>query len=382
MGNAAYHALRPIIANPGAGVSCFCKTSMSAFSLALPSLDISAAVNLSASAKAAMALDAWLTARAGVTGLNPGWPALPLPQINLSANAIMSMALLTQLRAQVLARLGLDLTIAGQATAFARIAATLDARISAMAAMGINLNINLAPWLQLAQLNAALLRIQAAVSAGLFATINLNASAALSLSAGFGPFFARLTPLAMLLSASASAHLNAAAIAQMSASLRALASIRLPSLPSLNLTAMCQLSAGLSAIAQLRLAFGVDPIKLGFPAIRAMVGATMTATIAMLARLGIHLSANLSESLALGMPGLPIPSFAINAVVQAVMALDLTAVASLNLNALASANLMSGLGASALAINLSEALNLSAALAPCGVCDAGAIMASMRASAA
>ena len=147
-------------------MSCFCTTSLGPLSLALPGLSVSAALNLSATAQAAMRLDAFLTARASLMGLNMGWPALVLPRITLSASAMMNVALMAQLRAQLMARLGLDLMIPRQATAFLRMAATLNARMPAMPGL------NLAAWLQLGQFNAALLRIQVAIAAGAFASAN------------------------------------------------------------------------------------------------------------------------------------------------------------------------------------------------------------------
>ena len=64
---------------------------------------------------------------------------------------------------------------------------------------------------------------------------------------------------------------------------------------SLNVSAA--LTAGFSAVALLRAGLGINPLELGFPAVRAMVAANFSAMMSLAAQLGINLS--------LGIPGLP-----------------------------------------------------------------------------
>ncbi len=359
-------------------MSCFCQTSLAPLTLALPSLDVAAMASMNASAQAALSLDAWLSARAAIGRLNPAWLSLPLPSLNISANALVTISLLAQLRSQVSVQLGLDLLAPGQLTAFTRMMATLNARLAVMPGMALNMG----GWLQLASFNAALLRLQAAVQAGAFAGLNLAANPSLSLAAEWGPFIGGLTPLAMLLTAMAQLNVSAASAAQLATMVNAMAAIRLPALPAASIMQMCQLSAGLSAVAQLGLSLGVSPLQLGFPAVRAMVAANFSATLAALASVGVRLSANLSAALTAGLPGLPgglpsIPSFTTSAVVRAAVALDTSAFASLNLALSASPMLMVGLSGSALAANLSAALAITASARPCGVCDSRSVMASL-----
>ena len=349
-------------------MSCFCTSTLSGLSLALPALNISAAINLNATATAALNLSEYLNASAALGALNLNWLNLQLPRLNLSANMLLSASLMAQLRAQVLAHFGIDLLIPGQLNAFLRIMATLNARIGGLG-LGLGLHLNFGPWLQLAALNAALLRIQAAITAGVFANLNLS----LRLSLGpWMPFLLQLGSLTALLNLMA--RLNVTESVALCASLNAMASLRLPALPFPNISLMCNLSAGLSAVAQLGLSLGVNPLQLGFPAIRLMVGATLTATIQMLARIGISLNA----ALALTAPQLPafmigLPVASLNAMVTAALNVNVAAFANLNISL--TPNLFAALSVSSLSAQLSAALNLGVALRPCMVCDAAGLLA-------
>ena len=84
-----------------------------------------------------LSLSAWLNLR----GL-PALPWMPLTHLarpaaaaacNSTLRAVATISALASLRAQVLAQFGLDLLIPGQALAFARIVATMNARLSLMA---------------------------------------------------------------------------------------------------------------------------------------------------------------------------------------------------------------------------------------------------------
>src|SRR5208283_4771592 len=142
-------------------MGCICHKSLG--SLSLPSLDISASLALPG-ANVALGLSAYLNA-AGLPAApwqpDPAWLSLPLPQLQLSMQAVATISAMASLRAQVLAQFGIDLLIPGQAMAMARIVATMNARLSLMA------NINPLAWLELARLNAAIDQVTLALSAGL-----------------------------------------------------------------------------------------------------------------------------------------------------------------------------------------------------------------------
>lgn len=367
-------------------MSCFCQTSMAPLSSSLPALDLSAsgALSLSASAQTAISLDTWLSARAGIAALNPAWLSVSLPSVDLSANALATISAMAQLRAQTLAGLGIDLAAPGPAAgvAFTRVAATLDAR---MAALDGAADVPMGGWGQLASLNAALMRLQSAVQSGTVAGLDLSAGSSLTLAPVWPPFFAQLAPLAALLGAMA--QLNASAVGSgagsLGTSLGAMANVQMPALPSSNLMAMCQLSASLSSVAQLQSGLGVDPLQLGFPAVRAMVAANLSATLSALTGAGVSLSPDMAASLVADLP--TVPPFANAATVRAAMALDVSALAGQDGSALpgldeaadVSGTLRAGLSVSALSSNLSTALGVSPSTSPCPTCDCRAIVAAL-----
>jgi len=339
-------------------VSCFCKGL-----LKIPPINIAANLHMSASARAAAALNEQLTL--GLPGF-PGPPfAFTLPRLSLSASAAANLAAYAQLHAQAMARLGIDLRLPLGLTALARLTATLNARLSMLA----NLNLNFGPWLQLALLN----RITVSLTAAFNAALSLSASAALNIHL-FPPSWGglHLGTLSMMMNASAQIGLGASAnvAASFTAMVQAIARLNL-ALPNLSL--VCNLSAGFSAIAQLGSSLGINPLQIGFPAVQAMVAANFSAMVALAARLGINLS--------VGIPNLlTIPSLvaaiqaSLTATLRAVLAFNFSAVASLNVAA--SASLGVGLAVTALAANMSAALGINvAASVPCPICDARAIVA-------
>ena len=348
-------------------MSCFCSAGFGALGVALPALNVSAALNLSASAAAALNLSNVCRVNAALDGFNPAWLALQLPVLsaNLSASALLQASALVSMRAQIMAKLGLDLLVPAQRDAFARMTATLDARLRAMLAPG--LAINLGPWLALANLNAALMNIQANVtaaatgSAGVFARFN----PALQITPAMLRFIGGVAAINMV--ATLMAQLDVRSTAALGAALTPLAAIRLPALGTPALHLMASLSAGLLAVAGLGQSLGVDPLAAGFPAIRAMVGANLSATVAMLASAGIRLDvANAMPGLPLFMTGMPLSAM-VSAAVNAAQSGAVSGTAAFDLDV--SALLAVGLGVSGLAINLSAALGLNAAPRPCAVCD-------------
>src|SRR5208282_4292260 len=93
-------------------------------SVVLPGMDIPLALSAYLNA-AGLPAEPWLP--------EPSWLSLPLPQQQLSLQAVATISAMAALRAQVLAQFGIDLLIPGQAMAMARIVATMNARLSLMA---------------------------------------------------------------------------------------------------------------------------------------------------------------------------------------------------------------------------------------------------------
>jgi hypothetical protein len=371
-------------ADKGVLMGCFCHATTGALTLALPSLNISASLALPG-ANVALGLQAYLNA-AGLPAEpwvpDPAWLALSLPQLKLNAQAVATISAMASLRAQVLAQFGIDLLIPGQAMAMARIVATLNARLSAMA----HINFNPLGWLQLAALNSAIDQVNLALSAGLLMP---SASMMMSLTVPGGIPMPRWTSLLALLralcpmiAATAQLNLSLSATAELAAALRVLARLSLPALVAPEL--MMSLTAALSAVAQLQLSLGVSPLRLGFPAIQlrvqARLGALMTA---LSARFGI--SATLPNLLALLLsllPKLPVvpTSFATSAVIQASM--QAHAMASLNWQVppmIAAVHI--GLPTCAFVAQLNAALGITAVLpSPCGSgCDAAKLASALAA---
>ena len=344
-------------------MSCFCHAALAP--LTLPGLSVAANVSLSTVAQAALALDARL--QLGIPGLPSGWLNLPVPQVNMDLNAVASLAAMAQLQAQARAQLGLDLGTPLGAAALARMAATLNARLPSLPPL------QLAPWLQLASLQQATARLQAALDAGL--TLPLTAEV-VTPPAWLG-FTANLQLLSLLMSLSANLSVSLSSTTQLQAAIQAMLALRLPALPPAQLVAMAQLSAGLGAIAQLRAGLGINPLQLGFPQVQAMVAANFSEMATALLRAGIDVR--------LALPTLPpipgLPAFATQATVNAALnlrppALDLAFTESMY------GSLGAGLAVSSLAINLNLALDLQAQGAPCAICDARALVAAIGSAAA
>lgn len=365
-------------------MGCFCKTALGPLSVLLPKLDVSARVALPG-ASVPLSLSAWLSLR-GLPALpwqpDPSWLDLQLPALRLSASAVATISALAHLRAQVLAQFGIDLLIPGQVQAFARIVATMNARLSAAAHLGFN------PlgWLRLAALNGAIDQVQLALQAGLLLP-PANLAMQLTLPGGFPMarwtgFLAALKELAPMIGASAQLNASLSETAQLSAALRVLARLALPALAMPQL--MENLSAALSATAQLQASLGINPLQIGFPAVQLRVQAKLAALLpALSARFGLNLGGGgslLSALLAL-LPNLPLvpTSFATSAVVQA--ALQAQAVASVNWQVPAMLPAVQiGLPACALVAQLNAALGLNAVLpSPCAAgCDATKLMAALN----
>ena len=146
-------------------MGCFCHKSLLPLSALLPNINVSASVALPGT-PIVLALSEYLSA-AGLPAEpwqpDLAWLGLGQPSLRLSAQAVATISAMASLRAQVLAQFGLDLLIALQAKAFARVVATMNARLSAMA----HLNLNPLAWLELARLNAAIDQVTIPLQAGL-----------------------------------------------------------------------------------------------------------------------------------------------------------------------------------------------------------------------
>lgn len=360
-------------------MGCFCHATLGPLTLALPQLNISEQLVMPGAA-VPLRLSAWLSAR-GLPALpwvpEPNWLSLPLPRLQLSMSAVATISAMAQLRAQVLAQFGLDLLVPSQARAFARIVATMNARLSA------NLNFNPLAWIQLNALNNAIDQVQLALQAGLLAP-PANLMLSLSMPGGlpmpqWSNLLGLLRLLAPMIAACAQLNVSLSETAQLAAALRMLAQLRLPALAAPQL--MANITAALSAMVQLQASLGLttSPLHLGFPALVLRVQAKLALLLpALSAQLGINLSGGslLAELLAL-LPNLPLQpgTLATSDVIQAAM--QAHALASLNwqVPTMLSA-LQIGLPVCNFALQLQTALGINAVLpSPCGSgCDAAKVM--------
>lgn len=369
-------------------MGCFCHAAMGPLSLTLPQLNLSASLDLQG-ASVPLGLSAWLNLR-GLPCLPweplPAWLTTPLPPVRLSMTAVASISALATLRAQALAQFGLDLLNPVQARAFARIIATMNARLSAIA----HIQFNPLAWLSLARLNSAIDQVQLALRLGLLPP-GPNLLLALTMPGGvpfaqWGNLLNFLRLLAPMIAACAQLNIALHETVALSAMLRVLARIQLPALAAPQF--MATLSAALSAIAQLQLSLNVAPLALGFPALRLMVQAKLNALLPTLrAQLNVSIppGGSLLQFLLSLLPDLPLipTSFATAATVQA--AFQAQALAALNWQVSVMPPVLGiGLPALSFAANLQAALNIAAVLPkPCADgCDAEKIMKALESVAA
>jgi len=365
-------------------MGCFCHATMVPLRLMLPRLNLSENVLLGLpGAEVPFNLSAWLSMR-GLPGLpwtpNPAWLTLPLPRMQMSMQAVATISAMANLRAQVLAQFGIDLLNPKQVPAFARIVATMNARLSAIA----SINFNPLAWIQLTGLMNAIAHCELALKAGLLAP---PASLMLALTVPGGVplprwqnFLAALAALIPMISATAQLNASLTETAQLAAALRAMARLQLPPLPYLDL--MLNLTAALSAVAQLQTHLGLPggALALGLPAVTLRVQARLGALLtALRVQLGITVPPGgsllaLLLSLLPQLPAVPLPSVTPETVN---LAMRMQAIADLTWQVPAVVPaLQIGLPTCALIAQLNESLNLRAVLpAPCGSgCDAAKIM--------
>jgi hypothetical protein len=314
-----------------------------------------------------------------------------LPRLQLSASAMATVSAFAQLRAMAQAQFGIDLTVAAQAQAFARLVATANVRLSALLAAnasaatgGAAIVINPRPWQLLAALSAAIAQLEAALAAELFSLLPQFAP-----QAALVPFVRALRPLLPVISVAMQMNMamGASLAVELSAMIRAMLAVRVSAIASANLSLMAQLTAVLSAQATLQANLGVPPLQLGFAGIQAMLQVRLAALLpalesALRQNLALPnvslLELALAELMAL-LPAVPYcPSNAVTpAVVTAAMSLDAQAVAAMNWQVppvSAVALLQVGLPVCAFTAQAQAALGVSlVARAPCVVCDAAAI---------
>ncbi|HLY57992.1 MAG TPA: hypothetical protein VKS60_20690 [Stellaceae bacterium] len=348
---------------------------------------LSATANVSAKVRLADELAALLAQWLAAHGLpappwtpDPAWLHLPLPQLRMSAQAMATISALAQLRAQALAQFGLDLLVPAHAAAFARIVATMNARLSAMASFAPP-----SALLQLAATAQAAAQVTAALQAGLLGppVPAMTMPAGMPMSA-WQAFLNALKSLLPLIAAANQLNLslNESLHAQLAASLRTLRGIPVPAISPAQLSFMASATATLAASASLQASLGLNPAVAGMAAIRAAVTAKLAAMISLLPS-NLRSVMSMPDPLAVLMsmlPKLPVSpgNTATPAVVQAAMSMNAQAVAAMNwqvpgLDAIPI--LRVGLPTCALTAQAQAALNLNAVLpSPCGSgCDAAKI---------
>jgi len=369
---------------------CFCKQTAGQLQLMLPALNASASASAQVSAQASLRASAALSAAplpalsaiaAGISkfGLpaepwqpDPAWLQMPLPKMTLSASAMATLSAFAQLQATA-AMLGLNLQVAAQATAFARLAATISARLDAMLAAGDPIMLNASAYAELAASLTASAQVQSALSLGLLPTPPAMGPP-LSLWRAFLSELRSLLPMIAMLSQlgmTASANLSA----ELAATVRAMLSIPMPELPRASVTLMASLTASLSAVAQIKLALGVDPLEVGLPRIQMMVAERVSETASLVEQTtGMPLASVVAELEQLAMEYCP-TLMAPPAVVQIATSMVLPPI-QWNVPVMASLPILStGLPIAAFAAQLKAALNMQASLTPCANgCDAAALL--------
>ena len=345
---------------------CFCKqstASLSATLQALMAMDATLSVQSSASLRVS-AVANWMSARglpAPPWDADPDWLELELPSPKLSLSAMATLSAMANVRAQALAMFNIDLLAQGSATAMVRLVATLNARLSALPDVSLNLS----------ALMSLAARLEAADSVSLAASLNLfmpdeataeayRAPGGIELSL-WGPFLQAIASLSPLIALQL--QLGITDSASLSLAIRAMLSINVPVL--LNVSLAMQLIAALSAMARIQAVLGIDVQATAMADLEAMVALRMDAAFALI-------PPNASPPRISTCPTMLAPS----AVVSAAASADISLLASLdwNVSALASLSAMASLMPA-----LSLAAQLPAVqLSPCMFgCDAAAIMSAL-----
>ena len=346
-------------------MGCFCKSAMGPLQNAQQALTGpagEAASDSPAGAEQVGALAAWLAARglpAAPWQPDPDWQEAPLPRLAMGAQAMLTISAIANLRAQALAQFGLDLQDPAQARMFARLAATLGARMAAAPPAGTG-----QAWQRLGALNAAIDQVGAAVQSGVF-TAGADAYA---LAPEWRPFLSAVRSLLPLIAVAVQLGLDMRAnfAPDLAAAVRSMLAARLPPLPPAQLAAMAGLSAQLTAVSSLAASLGVDPLQAGYKPVQQMVARRLAALRPALPPAG-------------ELPAMPYcPTVPVTpAVVQLAQTMNAEAVAALTWQAPAMTSvplLQVGLPVAGLAAQLKTALGISPAAGPCAGCDANAVL--------
>jgi hypothetical protein len=353
-------------------MACLCKSSTQALRLALPQLDVSVSVAADVDLQI-QALFAWL-AQLGLPAApwqpDPAWLDLELAVPALNVGAIATLSACAQVRADVQAQLGIDLLVPGQAAGFAQLVASVQARLDAMLAADVTIGVSASAWTQLSATLTATAQVRAALALGLFP----SPPSPPSLST-WRPFLIRLRALLPLISLSSQLgiDLSASFAADLSAALRVMLRVPMPSLSPPSLQLMASLTASLSAVANLSASLGVDALSVGLPTIQLMVAERVAITArAIQSALGMSPGALLSLLNSQPRPAYSASLMATPAVVSIAAGINVNALASANWSVPASASLplvSVGLPTLAFTAQLNAALGASLAVSGCPVCD-------------
>jgi hypothetical protein len=182
--------------------------------------------------------------------------------------------------AQVKATFNLDLLAGGSPTALVRLVATLNARLSAMAAASIDLSIDPSAWLTLAsELEAANTVTQAAAS-NLFTPSPAQLSAYLSPGgtelSQWAPFLEGIAALAPLIALRL--QLGITDTASLAVAIRTMNAIEVPALA--DVSAALSLITALSAVARLQVTLGINVLDAGLAEVSDMVAQQVESALA------------------------------------------------------------------------------------------------------
>ncbi len=374
-------------------MGCFCKSMLPQLQAAMAQLAVPAGTPVPGIQPVA-ALSAWLGAR-GLPSVpwspNPAWEQASLPAVPLSPASMATVGALANLRAQALAQFGLDLLQPTQAAMFARVSATLSARVAAAGAEihpesstarwdaeGGEPAASGPGWVQLASANFAIDQVRQALGAGVF-TADPEAYA---VPAPMQGFVTRLSAIAPLVAVNAQLGIDSTGnfAPPLASAMRTLLAMPLPMPAAAALAAMTRLSAQLAAVASLQASLGTAPLEAGLTATQQGVAAKLATLQPALAEAGLTPGPAAAGGLPASLPAMPYcpAALATPAVVQAALSMNPASVAALTWRAPPIADvaqLQAGLPTVSLAAQMKAALGITAAGSPClAGCDGAAVL--------
>lgn len=292
-------------------MGCFCRN------IVLPPIEpFNASFAIEPQAPLVTAVSAFLSARWLPPSLpwqpDLAWLDLPLPTLPIPSASLSVLMSLVTARHSIQAALNLDVLLEADLLRLTRIVATLNLRMDLLRPLAEDWR----PWMALAQLNAQLDIIQAALTAGLFEAVQLQAQLDLQASAlnpslpAWRALLARLLALAPLIAITNTLKLDLQDpgwVDRLAITIRGLRLVVLPKLADVAL--VLNLAARLDAMTRLHASLGALP----FAQLRLAVAAKLRAVLALLPP-GLHLSEGGHAGVLVGMPALlPNPSLIINA---------------------------------------------------------------------